>query len=240
MDKKITSIAVLALGMLTVASLTNASPSLFSADGSSLTGLYETEYDPLNVTSQDGLLESYESKESFYYTSTFAYFYQQGLTYSASLNSDAAYVSDGSSSLLLKYTLTSYLDPAIYPSIYLSIPNDLADFDGPVKLSFDYCNLSSVDLGYYLQALGTFSKGPYTYKYSADNADSKGELLSLAKGTSLSHAELTLNVDFGTYNDGSTEGGAKIPRNVKYLRILLPQVGSGEISLYLDNLRITK
>lgn len=211
-----------------------------SGAGESLKGLYETDYDPINGSLQDGIVDDFESEASFDWSTSFAFFYQQNMNYKASIAKEEGYVSHGSGSLALRYQMVSYVDPAIYPSLYFALPTANSDFDGPVKLSFDYRNSSSVNIWYYVYALGVFSKGGYTYKYSQDNANPKGELLSFAKSSKMTHVEITLNVDFGKYDDGETEGGANIPRKVKYLRLCLPQTGTTSAELFLDNVTISK
>jgi hypothetical protein len=239
MEKILGGIALLASAvLLSYAGTVSAVSS--GTDATSLSGLYESEYDPINGSLTDGLLEDFESEDSFGWSTSFAFFYQHSMTYTATINKDAAYVSNGQGSLSFAYGMASYLNSTIYPSLYFAIPTSANDFDGTVKFSFDYCNLSDVDLGFYVWALGDFSGGGYTYKYSADNANSKGDLLTFSKSSAMSHMDISLNVDFGKYDDGETEGGANIPRNVKYLRLLLPQTGSGEAVLYLDNVRIVK
>jgi len=204
-------------------------------------GLYETPYAPDEASlPANGLLESFESKQSFAYETSFAFFYQNGIAYTASINSDVSYVSEGASSLKLDYSLVSYEDPYAYPSIFFAVPTPNHDFSTKMLLAFDYWNLSALDLGYYVWAAGEFVGGGYTYKYSADNANPKGDLLFLSHDGAKHHTEIVLEVDFGKYNDGETSGGADIPQLVQYLRLPFVTTGSGEASLYLDNVVIQK
>src|SRR5574344_1791702 len=90
----------LALGS---AALVRGNP-LVAAAENQLTGLYETPYTPEEVSlPSTGLLESFESRQSFAYETTFSYFYQNGIAYTASINADVNYVSEGASSLEFEY-----------------------------------------------------------------------------------------------------------------------------------------
>ncbi len=198
-------------------------------------GLYEKEYAPKKRVLENGLLCGFNSADDLPWTVSFTHFTQNNTPFTASINTDSQYISEGSGSLKFAYTLQAFYDLAICPSIYFRLPESEWDFSRPVTISFDVYNASDVDISYQIKTYNLFdmARWEYTYKEVAGDGTEKSEF-TVAAGSGKQTVRMTLQVDYGNYYGGA------VPKDVKYIRLLLPTTGSADATLYIDNFKIIR
>lgn len=198
-------------------------------------GLYGELYDPDGKTLENGLLCDFESMDELPWFVTVSRF-TTAMEYTASVQTNADYVTNGKGSLKLDYTLQAWYDPAILPSIYFRLPKSERDFSENVTLEFDIYNASDADLVYQIKTYNVFDNTKWEYTYTETQADGTtiSEFTVAPHGDGMTHVSVTLNVDYGTYY------GGEVPKDVRYIRLVLPTTGNGEMTMYLDNIKIVR
>ncbi len=198
-------------------------------------GLYAKEYAPQKRVLENGLLCGFENIDDLPWTVSFTHFTKNKIPFTASINTDTQFISEGNGSLKLEYTLQSYYDPAVMPSIYFRLPETEWDFSEAVTIEFDVYNDSDTDLSYQIKTYNIFdnAKWEYTYKETATDGTEKSEF-SVAANSGKQTVRITLNIDYGSYYGGA------VPTDVKYIRLVLPTTGNTDATLYIDNFKIIR